>query len=323
VTYGPHTVVDELWPADHYGPLGGGSVAMRALYARMDRLAGTDATVLIAGETGTGKELVARAIHDASPRAAGPFIVVDCGSIPESLFESELFGHARGAFTGAVSTRVGALELADGGSVLLDEIGELPLAVQPKLLRALEARTIRRVGESEQRAINVRFVAASHRDLAMMSAAGAFREDLYYRLAVVPLHVPSLRERAADIPALIATMIGSERAAPWASRLAELQKRPWPGNVRELRNLVERAEALGPEQALLAEPAAPPAKIEPTVSALRPLKAERAEWNDAFERAYVRALLARHGGNITRAAEAAEVDRSYLHRLIRRHGIGE
>ena len=190
----PTSVSVELWPDTRFGPLVGKSVAMRELFATLARVAAVDATVLVSGETGTGKELVAEAVHGASPRAGGPFVVVDCAALPDQLLQSELFGHARGAFTGAETARAGAIESANGGTVFLDEIGELPLAMQPALLRVLESRTVRRLGETAHRKVDVRFVSATHRDLRAMVTAGAFREDLYFRhRASLPLVVPPLR----------------------------------------------------------------------------------------------------------------------------------
>ncbi|HEY4116274.1 MAG TPA: sigma 54-interacting transcriptional regulator, partial [Byssovorax sp.] len=239
----PTSVSVELWPDTRFGPLVGKSVAMRELFATLARVAAVDATVLVSGETGTGKELVAEAVHGASPRAGGPFVVVDCAALPDQLLQSELFGHARGAFTGAETARAGAIESASGGTVFLDEIGELPLAMQPALLRVLESRTVRRLGETAHRKVDVRFVSATHRDLRAMVAAGAFREDLYFRIAVLPLVVPPLRDRMDDVEPLLEHFL--PRATDDARRelLAELLDRPWLGNVRELRNVVERASA--------------------------------------------------------------------------------
>ena len=202
----------ELWPGPQFGRLIGPSVKMRELFARLARIARAPASVLIEGETGTGKELVARAIHDASPRAGRPFVVIDCGALPENLLDAELFGHARGAFTGAVAARAGAFESAEGGTVFLDEIGELPLGVQPKLLRVLESRAVRRLGENDHRPVDVRVLSATHRDLRTMVNSRAFREDLYFRLAVLPVRVPPLRERPGDIIALAQHFLPRESA---------------------------------------------------------------------------------------------------------------
>ncbi len=299
---------------------------MRALFGRLARLSKTSSTVLIHGETGSGKELVARAIHDASPRKGGPFVTVDCTSIPESLFESELFGHARGSFTGAHDKREGALEAADGGTVFLDEVGELPASVQPKLLRAIESRTIRRVGESQHRAIDVRFVAATHRDLAQMVNVGGFREDLYFRLAVLGVEVPPLRARREDLALLIDHFLAGEVSPFSPEHLGQMAERPWLGNVRELRNFVERAVALGPEEAFVAAahrsgPVRASSAGLPLPDVDRPFKDVRDEWMAHLEREYVRAWLERKAGNVTAVAEAIGLDRSYIHRLLKKHDL--
>jgi two-component system, NtrC family, response regulator GlrR len=257
VDYDPaHRRPVEIWPNDTFGRLVGTSVRMRELFARLSRLAAMDASVLIHGETGTGKELVAQAIHDASPRANKPFVVVDCAALPENLLDAELFGHSRGAFTGAVGARTGAIEAADGGTVFLDEVGELPIPMQPKLLRVLESRTVRRVGETGYRTVDVRFISATHRDLLSMVGAGEFREDLYFRLSVIPIEVPALRDRREDIEHLVNHFCkgfgfgGSPIASFDPQLMRELVDRPWRGNVRELRNFVDRARALGAKEAL-------------------------------------------------------------------------
>jgi two-component system response regulator GlrR len=320
----------ELWALDQFGPLLGRSAIMRELFARLAKIARTDSTVLVQGETGTGKELVAQAIHQASSRATQPFVVVDCAALPETLLEAELFGHAKGAFTGATMARAGAIEAAEGGTVFLDEVGELPLALQPKLLRVLESRTIRRIGENTHRKVGVRFLSATNRDLRTMVNEGTFREDLYFRLAVLPIQIPPLRERAEDLPILMdsflppGTVLGPELED-------EVARRPWRGNVRELRNFVERVVAVGSHEALsmpatgtassgAVQDAASDASWGALVGALdRPLRETRAIWLDAMERAYVHHLLERHGGNVARAAESAEIDRTHFYRLIRKH----
>jgi two-component system response regulator GlrR len=315
----------DLWPEDHFGRLLGRSAVMRELFATLARVAPTDASVLIQGETGTGKELVAQAIHEGSQRAGGPFVVVDCGALPDNLLESELFGHARGAFTGAVSARAGAIEVAEGGTVFLDEVGEVPLAMQPKLLRVLEARAVRRVGETQHRSIDVRFIAATHRDLRTMVNTGAFREDLYFRLSVLPVVVPPLRDRVDDIPLLVQAFLKAAGAQwPSASVIGELMQRPWLGNVRELRSFVERALVFGPKKALTMTEgdAARPAGTAPgLLLADKPLREAREAWMDAFEREYLQQLLDRHGRNVAAAAQDANVHRTYLYRLIMKHGL--
>jgi two-component system response regulator GlrR len=335
VTYAPTPRALELWPAHRFGPLVGPSAIMRALFARLARIAPSNASVLVEGETGTGKELVARAIHDASPRKGGPFVIIDCGALPETLLEAELFGHARGAFTGAAEARAGAIEAADGGTVFLDEIGELPLAMQPKLLRVLESGTVRRLGETQHRKVDVRFVSATHRDLRTMTNNRAFREDLYFRLAVLPVTIPPLRERPTDIVALIQHLVpASEMATVTPELVRELVTRPWPGNVRELRNFIERALALGPREALafVAGPAAARTATAGDTSLsgawrldeqllARPYKEVRERVFDEIERAYLKALLESTGRNISAAADSAGINRTYLHRLIRRHDL--
>ena len=319
----------ELWPRGSYGRMIGTSVVMRELFARLARVAALESTVLVQGETGTGKELVAQALHEHSPRAKGPFVVVDCGALPENLLEAELFGHAKGAFTGAATARAGAVESADGGTVFLDEIGEMPIAMQPKLLRVLESRTVRRLGETAHRKVDVRFVSATHRNLREMINAKAFREDLYFRLAVVPIALPSLRERREDIPALVAGFLpAGQRTVFDDAQLVELTRRPWLGNVRELRNFVERSIALGARAALAMDAASSqPAMQASATSGMPPVPLDRAfkdirdQWNDYLEREYLRGMLERHGRNITVIADAAGLDRTYIHRLIRRHGL--
>ncbi len=241
----------ELSQEGRFGELVGNSLPMRRLFHYLERISGTDSSVLIGGETGTGKELVARSIHDGSSRQGKPFIVVDCGALPENLVESELFGHLRGAFTGAHQTTVGAIEAANGGTIFFDEIGELPLSMQPKLLRVLERREVRRIGEATSRKVDVRILSASHRDLRTMVNDGAFREDLYFRLAVLPVHVPSLRERPDDIPLLLKHFLRANPTVLLSPEVIEtLSHRPWLGNVRELRNFVERIAAVGSQGAM-------------------------------------------------------------------------
>jgi two-component system, NtrC family, response regulator GlrR len=325
-----------LWPYDRFDDLVARSEVMRELFMRLSQYAHSDASVLVQGETGTGKELVARAIHRASPRSNGPLVVVDCGALPENLLETELFGHVRGAFTGAQSTRVGAIESADGGTVFLDEIGELPLAMQPKLLRVLESKTVRRIGETEHRNVDVRFVSATHRDLQQLVASGAFREDLYFRLSVLPVHVPPLRARPVDIPLLVAHFL-RERApnvvlSPELEQ--EIARHVWLGNVRELRSFVDRVTTIGPDAAWAltrGDVAAQSARTAPPVPRLGsdlpevridvPFKELRETWTDHLEREYVRKLIEQHGRNLATLAAAAGLDRTYVRRLIQKHSL--
>ncbi len=313
-----------LHPEGHFGGLVGESPAMRQIFAMLERCARTDATVLLEGETGTGKEGAAEAIHRHSPRADHPFVVVDAGALPPNLLESELFGHEKGAFTGAHATRIGAFEAADGGTVFLDEIGELPADLQPKLLRVLERRTIQRVGESTRRPIDVRFIAATNRNLREAVNTGEFRSDLYFRLAVVTVRLPPLRERLDDLPMLVRCLLeqmGTDR--PTLERLsgpgfvAQLRKGHWGGNVRELRNHLERCLVL---DAPLPVGEFGDAKGAVPSTSLSYQEARRAAL-DAFERGWLEALLKAHDGNVSAAARAADVNRPYLHRLLRRHGL--
>jgi DNA-binding NtrC family response regulator len=310
-----------------FGGLVGTSPATRAVFALLERAAQSDATVLLHGETGTGKEVAARSVHERSARSGGPFVVVDCASIPPELMESELFGHLRGSFTGAVGDRVGAFAAADKGTIFLDEIGELPIALQPKLLRALEAREVKPVGGHAYRPIDVRVVAATHRDLPREIGAGAFRSDLYYRLAVIEVRIPPLRDRLDDLPALLDALVDELDAPPDALAavrapefLARVRRHRWPGNIRELRNHVERTLALGADAP---SPAAPAAAADDDVApglvdVSIPLKIARERWNAELERRYLAALLDAHGGNVSAAARAAGIDRSHLHRLLAR-----
>jgi transcriptional regulator with PAS, ATPase and Fis domain len=318
-----------LSEASQFGELVGDSLEMRSVYAILERAAPTDTTLLLQGETGTGKDVAARSVHAASRRASGPFVPVDCGAIPENLIESELFGHVRGAFTGAVQTRVGAFEEAAGGTLFLDEIGEMPLSMQPKLLRAIESRAIKRVGAPATVPVDVRIIAATNRSLARCVNEGTFREDLYYRLAVVEVSLPPLRARRDDIPSLAARIVEqlTGRTEPLAPDFVEmLRRRAWRGNVRELRNFLERAVTLGqlssgPGASPPAAPAVLPEGIERIVPLHLPLKEARDAWMQAFESIYVRAMMDRTSGNLKRAAELAGVSRRFLQRLIARLGL--
>jgi DNA-binding NtrC family response regulator len=307
-----------------FGPLFGASAAMRRVFDSLRKIAPTDATVLITGESGTGKEVCARAIHEGSGRARGPFVVVDCGALPGQLIESELFGHVRGAFTGAVKDRVGAFEAASGGTVFLDELGELPLELQTRLLGVLERRTVTPLGGTDTRAVDVRVIAATNRDLRLQINRGAFREDLFFRLAVVTVEMPPLRHRREDIRLYVEKFLDELGARGTFTlddaTLARLEAQSWPGNVRELRNLVARAAALGDE----AIPDAPPATLPAVAAELDvsiPFKTAKQALVDDFERAYCQRLLEAHDNNITRAARAAELDRVYLLRVLDKYGL--
>jgi two-component system, NtrC family, response regulator GlrR len=325
VSYRRERANDELWPHDRFGGLVGKSVAMRRVFRQIDRVARTDLSVLVRGETGTGKELVARAVHDASPRKQGPFLVVDCGALPAHLVEAELFGHVRGAFTGAERTREGSVEAADGGTLFFDEIGELPLEVQPKLLRVLETREVRRVGETRARRIDVRFVSATHRDLRELVNRGEFREDLYFRIAATTILVPPLRDRLEDLDLLVDRFAPGLDPIARTALLRELGTRPWPGNVREVRNVVERTVALG-SFALTSTasreanvPRKPDGSLDLSIDL--PWKELRDTFVEDLERRYLSALLERHGRNVTAVAHAAGLARTYVHKLLKKYDL--
>jgi transcriptional regulator with GAF, ATPase, and Fis domain len=300
---------------ERFGRLVGRSVPMRRLFALLERIAPTDNTVLVEGETGTGKELVAEAIHEESRRNEGPFVVFDCSAVSSTLIESELFGHVRGAFTGAVSDRMGAFELADGGTLFLDEVGELPLDLQPKLLRALERREVRRVGSSVPKHVDVRIVAATNRSLEREVESGRFREDLYYRLAVVPVLLPPLRERLEDVPLLVdlfSEQLGAQPGGVPEGIVRAMARQAWSGNVRELRNAVARALSLGTHGHVGLDDDAAGGGFRIDLSV--PLYVAR----EAFERAYVEQALQSTGGNVSRAAEVAGVNRKFVQRAMKR-----
>ncbi len=314
------------------GPLLGDSAAMREVFRLIRLAAPTDATVLITGESGTGKELTARAIHGESRRRAAPFVALNCSALPGELIESELFGHLRGAFTGADRDRRGLFEAADGGTLFLDEVGDLAPAAQAKLLRALEERTVMPVGATTARPVDVRVLAATHRPLERLVEEGAFREDLLYRLRVITIDLPPLREHRADIPALAAHLVAElaarhgrpARPLGDAARAA-LVAYDWPGNVRELRNALERAVVLAQGEEI--QPADLPAPIARGRGPLRPEEAAlaelpfaeaRARAGDAFDRAFLVAALERHGGNVSATARALGLHRQSLQKLLRK-----
>jgi DNA-binding NtrC family response regulator len=316
-TLSDEAVEHELSARRQFGNVLGSSAAMRQLFAMLERAAPSDSTVLLEGESGTGKEAVAESLHKASPRASGPFIVVDCAAIPASLMESELFGHMQGAFTGAQAARAGAIEEADGGTLFLDEIGDLPLDLQPKLLRALEKKQVKRVGAVDYKDVDFRVVAATNVDLAKAAQANKFRSDLYYRLAVVRVTLPALRHRVEDIAMLarhfLATLGAEARAEALltSSVLSAFSAYAWPGNVRELRNAVERLVTLGE----LAQPLDTGAPLPRNYHDARRAAIER------FEHSYCRTMLSEHGGMVTRAAAEAGISRQMFGRLLRKHGI--
>ncbi len=313
----------ELSEADALGPLKGQAPVMRTLLARIDKAARTLSAALLTGESGTGKELIARALHERGPRAKKPFVTVDCGSLSPGLVASELFGHERGSFTGADRRHVGAFEQADGGTVFLDEIGELSPTLQASLLGVLERQRFRRVGGSEEISVDVRVVSATHRDLRAAVNAGSFRLDLFFRLAVVKLDVPALRARVEDLELLIAHFLkeaGSEASVGDLfpkDVLSALRAHHWPGNVRELRNLVESTLAMGEPPSFESPPPSETSLPGPE----RTYKDARAELLHRFEGQYLSKLMTVTKGNVSAAARHAKMDRSHLIELLQRHGL--
>jgi len=324
--------------ASAFGRLHGQSTAMRHVFYPAERYAKTDSTLLIEGETGTGKEVLAEEIHKHSQRKDKPFVVIDCASLARELVASELFGHTKGAFTGAINDRIGAFESAEGGTVFLDEIGDLAPDLQPQLLRVLERREIKRVGGNTVRPINVRILCATNKKLQQEVNAGHFREDLFFRLSVMRIEIPPLRKRKDDIPLLAKRFLKEfmgEAAAPHLSAIdaAEraLSRHNWPGNVRELRNLVEIASHSDQHPIELASflymgamgSAPEPRSLDNRINSERPFKVVKQELIQEFELAYISDLLKRHGGNVSQAAKQAEIERAYLQRLVRKYGLRE
>ena len=336
---------EQLQTTFRFESLLGGSPAMARVVELVRKAARSDANILVQGESGTGKELIARAVHANSPRAAQPFIPVDCASLPEQLLESELFGHEKGAFTGAIRTKPGLMESASGGTLFLDEIGDMPLGLQAKLLRALQERQIRRVGGNALVDVDVRVVSASNRDLRAAATKGDFRDDLFYRINVIAIQLPPLREREGDVQLLAHAFL--ERYGKGRLRgldddaLAALQAYRWPGNVRELQNVIERACALAdgdrlrvgdlPDYVLGGAAATASATIAADgagdLEAARaaghglPLKDAKDHWMTVLEASYLRDVLARHEGNVSAAAKAAGIDRKTFHRLINKYRL--
>jgi two-component system response regulator GlrR len=308
-----------------FGRLVGQSARMRKVIDQLKVVAPQNTTLLLEGESGTGKELAAEAVHAASQCRKGPFVVVDCAAVPRNLIEAELFGHEKGAFTGAVQSREGAFVKADGGTVFLDEIGELELDIQPRLLRVIETRAIKPVGGSVPRRLNVRIIAATNRDLSREAEQGRFRTDLYYRLAVTRVRMPSLEERREDVPLLCHYVIEDlcerdrKEYVLEPKQVADLARRRWPGNVRELRNAIERLTVLGIDDG--EEDEKTPSSFTPTPTSDRHFRVAKAEAIASFERQFLTELMAEHRGNITAAAIAAHVDRVHFLRLLDRHGL--
>ncbi len=320
---------------ENFGGMLGRSMPMRRIFYVAETYSPTEATIMITGETGTGKEILAEEIHRHSPRHDKPFIVIDCAAMARDLIESELFGHVKGAFTGANADREGAFENADGGTVFLDEIGDLSPELQPKLLRVLEKREIRRVGCNKIRKINVRIICATNRMLATEVNEGRFREDLYYRLSVVQMELPPLRRRREDIPLLIRRFLTDLHGPDAIASLGEfdrtmevLKRHEWPGNVRELRNLIEvafyserRPVDLSSFLSLGRLQAGRKTEPEMTFTADRPFKDAKNDLIEEFEKAYLQDLLARNRSNVSRSAREAGIERAYLQRLIKKYGM--
>ena len=329
---------------NNYGDMIGQDVKIREIFGVLEKISPTDTTVIIEGETGTGKEVVARAIHRTSLRAEQPFMVFDCSAVPENLIESELFGHEKGSFTGAIMTRQGLFELASGGTIFLDELGELSIDLQPKLLRVLEQREVKRVGSNRPIRVDVRVIAATNRDLEEEVAGGRFREDLYYRLSVVRIKLPPLRERPDDIPLLAQHFLSNHpanRLAEGGPRISDIsssamdafQTYEWPGNVRELLNAIERGVSFAESDSIdlpdLPEHIVGVASDEtdgdgagdPPANVDVPFKEAKERWVASFEREYILGLLRKNEGNISHAAREADIDRKYFRKLMRKYGI--
>jgi two-component system, NtrC family, nitrogen regulation response regulator GlnG len=319
------TVSPEPSPLSAFGSIVGGDTKMRQMFTMLQDVAATNATVLIEGETGTGKELIAEEIHNHSPRRDGPFVVFDCGSVPHELIESMLFGHVKGSFTGAVTDRRGAFAEANGGTIFLDEIGEMALDLQPSLLRVLDKRAVRKVGSNTYEKIDVRVVAATNRDLRGEVARKAFREDLYYRLAVIRVGVPPLRERGTDIPLLIQHFVNNfgPNLRIAAEDMNTLIRHAWPGNVRELRNVMERAcllakgDSINLDDALVADTNSPSFGVRTDL----PFKEAKGQLVEMFEREYIEDLMRKHKMNLSAASREAQIDRKHLRELIRKYGL--
>ena len=320
--------------ADRFGEVLGQSPVMRELFRKLQSAASRDVTVLLEGATGTGKELIAEEVHRHSSRREAPFIIVDCGAIPTQLIESELFGHIKGAFTGATADRAGAFEEAHGGTIFLDEVGELDLAMQPRLLRALENRQVKRLGESHHRSVDTRVIAATNSDLKRRVNKGTFRPDLFYRLAVVHLRIPPLCQRPEDMELLVRHMLpriarqsGLERLPDIdAEMLRRMTEHSWPGNVRELRNLLERMVVLShgstpfdPLSELHREPAGQHAVLDRLLEL--PFREAKAQWLAYFDRQYLTSLLDGCGFNVAEAARQSGINRVHLFRLIKKYSI--
>jgi len=337
IKFTPLDEVLEIYPSkkNRFADLIGRSVEMRRIFGILEKVAPTNVTVIITGETGTGKELVARAVHQFSKRVKAPFIVFDCGAVAENLIESELFGHEKGSFTGATATRQGAFEMADGGTIFLDEIGELSLDLQPKLLRVLETGEVKRVGADRSKRVNVRVVAATNRDLKEEVKRGRFREDLFFRLSVIEVMLPALRKRTDDIPLLIQHFfnVGKQENESKAlgftqEALRTLCEYSWPGNIRELRNAIDRALSLCDGEEIevshlpdFIQERSVVTKAHPGMDSTLPFKDAKEKWIESFEKDYLLECLRKNNMNISKAAKQAGIDRKSVQRLLKKYGL--
>ncbi len=342
IKFTPQDELIDIYPSkkSRFGDILGQSLEMRKIFGILEKIAPTNVTVVIGGETGTGKELVARAIHDNSKRAKMPFVIFDCGAVAENLIESELFGHEKGSFTGATNARQGAFEIADNGTIFLDEIGELSLDLQPKLLRVLETGEIKRVGADRPKRVNVRVVCATHRNLKEMVSQGLFREDLFFRLSVVPVYLPPLRKRKEDISVLIDHFMKMAQAEAQDSHVTGIsdevkkifEEFHWPGNIRELKNAIERAFSFSDSDTIdvnhlpdymkdgnVLESSLGSSTVE--LDASLPFKEAKEKWVENFEKDYLIKILKNNDLNISKAAKEAGIDRKSIQRLLKKYNL--
>jgi DNA-binding NtrC family response regulator len=313
---------------EEFGSLVAASSSMKSILGFLRKAAASGTTVLLRGETGVGKSALARALHDEGPRAEDPFVVFDCGAVPPTLIESELFGAEKGAFTGAVQSRPGACEQAQGGTLFLDEIGDLPMDLQPKLLRVLEEKEVRRLGSTKHKELDIQIVTASKIDLDRAAGENRFRRDLYYRIAVIDIEIPPLRNRVEDIPLLANHFLKKSKGEDAWSRLIpslkeELKSYFWPGNLRELRNVLERLECIGPDGMLISDAGArnKDENLPLSFNFNRPFKEAKEDLIDVFEREYLDRLLKKSNRRIASAAREAGLNRKYFYDLLKKHGL--
>lgn len=342
IRFTPQDELIDIYPSkkSRFGDILGQSLEMRKIFGILEKIAPTNVTVVIGGETGTGKELIARAIHDHSKRAKMPFVIFDCGAVAENLIESELFGHEKGSFTGATNARQGAFEVADNGTIFLDEIGELSLDLQPKLLRVLETGEIKRVGADRPKKVNVRVICATHRNLKEMVSQGLFREDLYFRLSVVPVYLPPLRKRKEDIPVLVEHFLKVAQAESPDSQVTGVTEEVrkvfdefhWPGNIRELKNAIERGLSFCESDQIdvshlpdyLKDSGVRESSLGSSTNELDaslPFKEAKEKWVENFEKDYLIKILKNNDLNISKAAKEAGIDRKSIQRLLKKYNL--